>query len=196
MNPRVSEAGQPNILSPCSAHYLAAETYEVLVSQHVHMLRKWVRCRLRNVDDAEDVVQQTLLLALRHFEQFRYEASFGTWLCTIAINEIRGRIRRPDHWRTVFLDPQVIATWELKDPGRSQLAELEQNEVHERLHQAIAELPEAYRSVLESRDISGLTIRQTAASLRLSTPAIKSRLLRARRMLRKAHGKANQKKGT
>ena len=167
-----------------------AETYEVLVSKHVPTLRRWVAGRMRNPQDAEDVVQQTLLLALRHFDQFRYEASFGTWLCTIATNEIRARFRRPDNRRTVLIDPQAFATWEVKDTRRSPLAEAELEQVRVRMHQAIADLPELYRDVVELRDLRGLSIRETANSLRLSTPAIKSRLLRARCMLRKSYGDA------
>jgi RNA polymerase sigma-70 factor (ECF subfamily) len=171
----------------------ATGTYEALVSQHIHVLRRWVSSKMQNPSDAEDVVQQTLLLALRHFDQFRYEAGFGTWLCRIAINEIRGRIRRPDNWRTVFVDTQVFATWGVRDPGRSPLAELERKEANERLHDAITELPELYRSVVELRDLGGLTIRETAKSLRLTTPAIKSRLLRARTMLRKSYSERERR---
>ena len=161
------------------------QAYEALLSRHLQTLRRWASGRMRNTEDAEDVVQQTLLLAFRHFDQFRYEASFGTWLCRIAINVIRARMRRPDYWRAVSIDPQVFATWEMKDPQPSPLAELEPNEVRIRIHRAISALPEPYRDVVELRDIRGLTIRETADLLGLTTPAIKSRLFRARSMLRK-----------
>jgi RNA polymerase sigma-70 factor (ECF subfamily) len=146
---------------------------------------------MRYSEDAEDVVQQTLLLALRHFHQFRYEASFATWLCKIAINVIRARLRRPDYWRTVLFDPQAFAAWEIKDPGPSPLAKLELEEVHVRMHRAISKLPEAYRDVVQLRDLRGLTIRETAGLLRLTTPATKSRLFRARTMLRKSYGEGD-----
>ncbi len=161
------------------------QAYELLLSKHIHILRRWTSGRMRNTEDAEDVVQQTLFLAFRHFDQFRYEASFGTWLCKIAIIVIRARMRRSDHWRAVSVDPQVFATWEVEDPQPSALAQLEFNEMRIRIHRAISELPELYRDVVELRDIRGLTIRETADLLRLTTPAIKSRLSRARSMLRK-----------
>ena len=141
--------------------------------------------RLRGKLDPSDVVQQTLLLALRHIGQFRFEASFGTWLCRIAINVIRGRLRSPEHSRMIYADPQTLESFDLKDPRRSPLATLERKQESARLHRAIAKLPEIYREVIDLRDLRGLSIRETSDALSISRAAIKSRHHRARGLLLK-----------
>lgn len=159
------------------------ETYEELVTPHVALLRKWVRGRVARREDAEDVVQQTLLLGLRHVDQFRFEASFSTWLCRIAMNVIRAGFRRPEHQRLLIIDPNAMRGFELQDPGESALGCLQRRETNAALYQAIARLPEIYRTVVELRDLRGLSLRETSRLLRLSHGAIKSRHHRARGLL-------------
>lgn len=161
------------------------ESYDVLVTPHLHLLKRWVKSRVQNIADADDIIQQTLLLAFRHMDQFRYEASFGTWLCSIAVNVIRGNLRRPDHSRIVSTDPRTIENLSVRDPRQSALAVLERREVDVRLHRAISKLPELYRIVVELRDLRCLSIHETAKQLSASKPAIKSRHRRARIMLLK-----------
>src|ERR1700736_2199502 len=94
---------------------LARENYETMVSPHLVPLKRWVTSKVSNSHDAEDILQQTLFLAFRHFEQFRFEASFGTWLCRIALNVIRGRLRSPDFSRTLVTAPQMLEQYNLHD---------------------------------------------------------------------------------
>jgi RNA polymerase sigma-70 factor, ECF subfamily len=159
------------------------ETFDALISPHLSLLKRWVKGRVPHGEDSDDIIQQTLLLALRHIGQFRFEASFGTWLCRIAINVIRGRLRSPERSRMVFADPQTLESFELKDPRRSPLAVLERKQANAKLHRAIAKLPEIYRVVIELRDLRGLSINETAESLSLTRPAVKSRHHRARSLL-------------
>jgi RNA polymerase sigma-70 factor (ECF subfamily) len=161
------------------------ENYEALLSPHLKLLEHWVRSRVRGSEDADDVVQQTLLLAWRHIGQFRFEASVGTWLCRIAINVIRARYRRPDYSRTVFADPKTLERFELRDPGRSPLAAVERSESDCSLHRAISKLPDFYREVVELRDLQGLTLIEAANQLGITKPALKSRHHRARNLLSK-----------
>jgi RNA polymerase sigma-70 factor, ECF subfamily len=163
----------------------ASNSSDALVSPHLPLLSRWVRSRVPDGEDADDIVQQTLLLAIRHIHQFRHEASFGTWLCRIAINVIRARMRSPDRRRTVFADPRTFEAFNLSDARQSPLAALEAKESKRRIHQAIARLPEAYRVVVELRDLRGFSIQEAADCLRLSKPAIKSRHFRARTLLLK-----------
>ncbi len=165
------------------AQPLPQTSFEDLVLPYLPLIRRLVSVRVQNWHDAEDVVQQTLVLAFRHIGQFRFESSLGTWLCRIAINVIRGRLRSPEVWRTVSTDTQVIESMGLRDQRPSALAMLERKEMSQRLRGAIAELPEPYRVVVELRDLRGLSIRETANSLFLSTPAVKSRHYRAKSLL-------------
>jgi RNA polymerase sigma-70 factor, ECF subfamily len=159
------------------------ESYEALVSPHLLTLRRWVSSKVQNPFDVDDVVQQTLFLSFRHLGQFRFEASFGTWLCRIALNVIRGRMRSPDFSRTVYVEPEKLEHFNLHDLRHSPQATLERKEAKAKVHLAIAKLPQIYQEVIRLRDLRGLSIRETAFSLGLTKPAVKSRHHRARILL-------------
>lgn len=144
---------------------------------------------LRNVADAEDTAQEAILKAFKHIRQFRAEARFSTWLIQIAVNEARMRRRkehmdlmepiadRPDE--TGGYTPRDFADWR-EIPSES----LERKEVREKLAEALASLGEIYREVFVLRDMQHLSIEETAEALGISTASVKTRLLRARLMLR------------
>jgi len=145
---------------------------------------------LQNEADAEEVAQEAVLKAFRNLRLFRGESKFSTWLYRITVNEARMRLRKR---REVSLDelmaeddaqettyaPLQLADWR-EIPGQA----LEQRELQEQLATAVASLPDKYREVLILRDINGLSIAETAEALTLSLPNVKTRLLRARLMLR------------
>jgi RNA polymerase sigma factor (sigma-70 family) len=163
----------------------APETFEAMLSPHLNLLRRWVVKRVDSFEDAEDVIQQTLLLGLSHIGQFRHEASLGTWLCRIAINVIRGRYRRPDYSRTVFVDPKTLESAGLKDERPCPLTILERDQGHNALYEAIEKLPAMYRIAVELRDLQCLSIQETARTLCITKAAVKSRHHRARSLLLK-----------
>jgi RNA polymerase sigma-70 factor (ECF subfamily) len=145
---------------------------------------------LQNEADAEEVAQEAVLKAFRNLRLFRGESKFSTWLYRITVNEARMRLRKR---REVSLDelmaeddaqettyaPLQLADWR-EIPGQA----LEQRELQAQLAGAVASLPDKYREVLVLRDINGLSIAETAEALTLSLPNVKTRLLRARLMLR------------
>jgi RNA polymerase sigma-70 factor, ECF subfamily len=144
---------------------------------------------LRNGADAEDVVQEAMLKAFRHIRQFREEARFSTWLIQIAVNEARMR-RRKDHAELIepIVDreddsgnyvPRDFADWR-EIPSEA----LERKEIREKLAEALTSLGEIYREVFVLRDMQHLSIEETAETLGISTASVKTRLLRARLMLR------------
>jgi RNA polymerase sigma-70 factor, ECF subfamily len=144
---------------------------------------------LRNSADAEDAAQEAILKAFRHIKQFREEARFSTWLIQIAVNEARMRRRknhadvmepiadRPDEAGNYV--PRDFADWR-EIPSET----LERKEIREKLAQALASLGEIYRDVFVLRDMQHLSIEETAEALKISTASVKTRLLRARLMLR------------
>jgi RNA polymerase sigma-70 factor, ECF subfamily len=144
---------------------------------------------LRNSADAEDAAQEAILKAFRHIKQFREEARFSTWLIQIAVNEARMRRRknhadvmepiadRPDEAGNYV--PRDFADWK-EIPSET----LERKEIREKLTEALASLGEIYREVFVLRDMQHLSIEETAEALRISTASVKTRLLRARLMLR------------
>jgi len=143
---------------------------------------------LRNPADAEDAAQEALLKALRHIRQFRAEAKFSTWLIQIAVNEARMRRRKEHADKTEPIDnpgeqenytPRDFADWR-EIPSEA----LERKEVREKLTGALASLGQIYREVFVLRDIQQLSIEETSKALGISAAAVKTRLLRARLMLR------------
>jgi RNA polymerase sigma-70 factor (ECF subfamily) len=143
---------------------------------------------LRNEADAEDVAQEAFLKAFKHIRQFRAEARFSTWLIQITVNEARMR-RRRGHGKIMepMMDqdddgnytPRDFADWR-EIPSET----LERSEVRHLLVEALASLGEKYREVFVLRDVQHLSIDETAKSLGISTASVKTRLLRARLMLR------------
>ena len=144
---------------------------------------------LRNEADAEDAVQDAVLKALKHIRQFREEAKFSTWLIQIAVNEARMR-RRQKHAHVVepsFIGedgedsyiPRDFADWR-EIPSEA----LERKEVREKLVEALDSLGQIYREVFMLRDMQQLSIAETSRVLVISTTSAKTRLLRARLMLR------------
>jgi RNA polymerase sigma-70 factor (ECF subfamily) len=144
---------------------------------------------LHNEQDAEDAAQEAMLKAFKNIRQFRAEARFSTWLIQITVNEALMRRRRE---RTVIMEgiddrkdeeseyaPRDFADWR-EIPSEA----LERKEVRQRLADALATLDRKYREVFVMRDMEHLNIQETAEALGISVPAVKTRLLRARLMLR------------
>jgi RNA polymerase sigma-70 factor, ECF subfamily len=145
---------------------------------------------LRNEQDAEDTAQEAMLKAFANIRQFRAEARFSTWLIQITVNEALMRRRRE---RTVVMEgiddrrpdeeaeyaPRDFADWR-EIPSEA----LERNEVRQRLAEALATLDRKYREVFVMRDVEHLNIQETAEALGISVASVKTRLLRARLMLR------------
>jgi RNA polymerase sigma-70 factor (ECF subfamily) len=160
------------------------EKFETLFLPHLSFLRRWVKGKVQNSDDAEDIIQQTLLLGLLHVDQFRFEASFATWLCRIAINVIRGRYRWPYYLRTVLTEPKILESLQFEDATYSPLSVLERKETRKTLHRAISELPDIYREILQLR-LTGRSTEECAELLGITRAAVKSRQHRARGLLAK-----------
>jgi RNA polymerase sigma-70 factor (ECF subfamily) len=144
---------------------------------------------LRNETDAEDVAQEAVLKAFANIRQFRSEARFSTWLIQITVNEALMRRRRE---RTVVMEgiddrldqeseyaPRDFADWR-EIPSES----LERKEVRQKLAEALGTLDRKYREVFVLRDVEQLNIQETAEALGISVASVKTRLLRARLMLR------------
>jgi RNA polymerase sigma-70 factor, ECF subfamily len=144
---------------------------------------------LRNETDAEDAAQEAMLKALANIQQFRAEARFSTWLIQITVNEALMRRRRERTRMTEAIDdnrddegdyaPREFADWR-EIPSEA----LERKEVRQKLADALASLDRKYREVFVLRDMEQLNIQETAAALGISVASVKTRLLRARLMLR------------
>jgi RNA polymerase sigma-70 factor (ECF subfamily) len=145
---------------------------------------------LRMMEDpaeAEEILQETFLQAVRHIGSFRGEAKLGTWLYRIATNQALMRLRRKRP-PSVSLDDTgeevLVAQMPSADWSSWPESDLLNREARSEMQRAIRALPETLRVVFVLRDLEGLSTAETADVLDLSISAVKSRLLRARLNLR------------
>ncbi len=158
---------------------MTGDTFEALLAPNLQSVRRFVQTRLRTSDHADDVLQQTLLHAFVHRDQLRTSSKFKSWLCSIAMNEVRMFFRtgRP----TISLDefPQIDSG----DSVPSPLARVEQMERLEWLQAGMDRLSDRDRETIRLRDFDGLSLTETAEAFELSESATKSKHFRARRRL-------------
>src|SRR5215470_14695369 len=147
---------------------------------------------MSNPHDAEDVCQEAVLKVFARLEQFRGESKFSTWLVQIVINEARLKLRKDRRHLYESADegeeteegdyiPRDFADWR-EIPSEA----LERRELREAIARGLASLKPKYREVLVLRDIQSMNIRDTAQLLGITENSVKTRLLRARLMMRDA----------
>jgi RNA polymerase sigma-70 factor, ECF subfamily len=169
--------------------------FRILIRRHDRYLYRIARSVLLDDHEAEDVVQETYVRAFTRLVDFRGDARLSTWLTRVALNEALQRRRRRKH--TVYLDVIDTARDRAKmqidrspmiapdqDPERTTA----QHQLRNVLERAIDDLPEAFRTVFVMRDIEEATTEETATLLGIRQQTVKTRLHRARRMLRAALG--------
>jgi RNA polymerase sigma-70 factor (ECF subfamily) len=151
------------------------------------------RRMLGNDADAEDVTQDVLLQVVRKLDTFRGESDFATWLHRVTVNvALAHRAKRARRQLHEVHDPfqhfeedgrhaAPIRPWAVAPEKLAQ-----DREMHQLIERAIAALPETYRDVYVLADVEGLPNAEIAELLDLSVPAVKSRLHRARLMMRHA----------
>jgi RNA polymerase sigma-70 factor (ECF subfamily) len=175
---------------PIVDRILAGETqaFEELVQRHERRVYRTVFAITGNQGEAEDAMQETFLKAYQHLGGFQRASRFSTWLTRIAINEAlqKRRQRRPEESldEPVTTDegtmPKQLEDWH--DPEKIYAKE----EIRRIVEEAIQALAPMYREAFVLRDVQGLTTEEAAEALGVAIPAFKSRLLRARLMMREA----------
>jgi RNA polymerase sigma-70 factor (ECF subfamily) len=173
--------------TPNSPRPISVRTAEHVFHEFAPRVYSLARRMLGNDADAEDVTQDVLLQVVRKLDTFRGEAELSTWLHRVTVNAAlahrRRQARRPELHLDVSLD--CIATHAGSDgcvPDRKTL----DRELRQQLERAIARLPELYRDVFVLADVEELPNSRIGQLLGLSVPAVKSRLHRARLMVRDA----------
>ncbi len=162
-----------------------------ITQRYNRRLFRVARSILRDDAEAEDVVQETYVSAFTGLEHFRGDASFGTWITRIAMNEALGRLRRrrptvawesyvDNRTQAEIIDFPVSAA--SSDPERT----MAQSEIRAVLERAIDDLPDAFRAVFVARIVEGMSVEETADLFGLQAETVKTRLYRARNLLREA----------
>jgi len=171
-----------------------------LVNRYERKIYRLAKNITRNDEDAEDVLQDAFLKAYTHLDNFKGDSKFYTWIVRIAVNEALMRLRKRKTDRSVPLDEPVelgeetvqreIAVWE--DNPEQQYSQEEWRRI---LDEAVDTLKPDFRTVFVLRDIEELSTEETAETLGISVPAVKSRLLRARLALRETLTRQFKRKG-
>jgi RNA polymerase sigma-70 factor (ECF subfamily) len=160
-------------------------TAEEVINVHAPRVYNLALRMLGNTADAEDVTQDVLLQVVRKLDTFRGEAELTTWLHRVTVNAALTQRRRLScrHQRTLDVSLDCIAPPEDGDGPDEQAL---RGEWRQHLERAIARLPQMYRDVFVLADLEELPNAEIGQLLGLSLAAVKSRLHRARLMLRDA----------
>lgn len=163
---------------------VAGETalFELIMRRHNQRIYRTVRGIIRDESEAEDVMQQAYVNAYAHLAQFEERASFSTWLTRIAINEAFARVRPRALRLADDINESVMEEISSKEPDPEQLASAA--ELRRMVEAEVAALPESYRVVLMLREIEGLSTTEVSETLGVSEDVVKTRLYRAREILR------------
>lgn len=165
------------------------DAFRFIMQRYNQRLYRLARSILRNDAEAEDAVQEAYVRAFTHLDSFRGDSSLATWLSRITINEALGRLRtqRPtvdiatfEAQRTPAEIIQFPLTSKSDDPERT----MAQRQLLQLVEQATDNLPEVYRIVFITRVIEGLSVEDTAEILGLRPETVKTRLHRARKLVR------------
>lgn len=167
------------------------KAFTALIDAHKDKIYGLARKLSGNEQDAEDIVQDTFLKAIDKIDQFRGDASFGTWLYSIALNEARahyGKQQKTDLKPIEEYLPSgsgeshdhAMRLFDWKNPHD----QLEESELRRVIDESIAELPYKYREAFLLRYIEELSVKEVARLTGQSEASAKSRILRARLALR------------
>jgi RNA polymerase sigma-70 factor, ECF subfamily len=164
--------------------------FRIIMQRHNRRLFRCARSIVRDDYEAEDIVQEAYVKAFSNLASFRGDSSLATWLTRITFNEGLARVRR--RRPTVALaeldavardKAQIIPFPAMNTDPESTTA---QREIRRLIENAIDNLPEPFRVVFVMREVEDMSIEETANFLGLRHATVKTRLHRARRLLRKA----------
>ncbi|MDX8443279.1 RNA polymerase sigma factor [Mesorhizobium australafricanum] len=167
------------------------DAFRAIIKTHNQRLYRIARGVVRNDAEAEDVLQEAYMRAFASLGAFRGEASLSTWLSRIVINEALGRLRKRKRIVAMPENPeaQIIRFPQNRNdsnPGDDPERTMAQRQILVLVERATDSLPDVYRSVFVARVIEGLSIEETADLLGVRPETVKTRLHRARTLVRKA----------
>jgi RNA polymerase sigma-70 factor, ECF subfamily len=166
------------------------EEMQDVFSQYLPSFYKRAYRYLGNAADAEDAVQDALLSACRHLDQFKEQSKMSTWLTTIVINSALTQLRRRPRQIHTSLDEQLgeesgySMSELLADRRPSPEEECIMSELHGHLMRFVEELPPSLGKAFQLRDLDGLTTSEAAQILGVADATVKAQVSRARAKLR------------
>ncbi len=176
-----------SILPHSAAQASSDVEFSRIVEDHADLAYNVAYRMLRNVEDAEDAVQEAFISAYRSFSKFKGQSKVSTWLYRIVVNACLMKIRK-EKSRSKYLsetgyNDDVVPDWG-NDPERAAI----NSELRGVMESGLMRLSPELRATVLLRDVQGLTIEEGALGLGLTVPAFKSRLHRGRVLLRQYLG--------
>jgi RNA polymerase sigma-70 factor (ECF subfamily) len=187
--------GNEQAVEPRTGENRAREMQDALLRYLPSFHRRAYRY-LGNAADAEDAVQDALLSACKHLDQFRGQAQMSTWLTAIVTNSARMQLRKRACQTQVSLDEQFGEDQEyslleqLADCGPNPEEECRDSELHGRLMEFVAELSPPLRKAFQLRDVEGLSTSEAAHVLGVAEGTVKAQVARARAKLKRLMSRA------
>lgn len=154
--------------------------FEILMRRYNQRIYRAVRAVLGSEEEVEDVMQQAYLNAYRSLHQYAGRAQFSTWLTRIAVNEAIARRGKRQPFTGENESMIQLVESNAPDPEQETFA----SELREVMQKQVAALPDTFRAVVILRDVEGLSTGETAECLGISEDLVKTRLSRARTLLR------------
>jgi RNA polymerase sigma-70 factor, ECF subfamily len=167
--------------------------FETLMRRYNGKLFRIARSIVKDDSDAEDVLQDAYMDAYRHIDDFRGDSQVGTWLTRIVINQALMRLRKEKR-------RSVIVPFREPGSGEAERAEVDvadrttespssrllRGEIRRILERRIDELPLSFRTVFIMREVEDMSVEETAEALGIAPATVRSRLFRARALLRES----------
>lgn len=164
--------------------------FATIVDRYKNRLQNVIYRYIRDFQRSEDLAQEAFVRVYLHRERYRKTGKFSTWIFTIAVNLAKNEIRRKvrlrnvlslEHLTEIMGSPEPL----IKDDNQPATdRQAEKGQTGEVVAKAIAKLPEVYREALILRDIEGLTYEEIAEILEIPGGTVRSRINRARLMLK------------
>ena len=189
MTVRLDPAGDQAIV--LAARSGDQEAFAILVKRYTPKIFTVALRYARVREDAEDIVQETFQSAFLHLDEFEGKSTFLTWLTSIAINHALMLLRSRRSRRESSMDAQnnqkiAASALAIQDPRPNPEASYFAGEIVETLTTAVGELTPRLRTAIELRELADLSTRETARRMGVSVGAVKARVFRGRKHLRKA----------
>ena len=166
-----------------------SDSFQEIVSRYTQKVYNLAMRLTRNVEDAEEVLQDVFVTVYNKIDMFEGKSQFSSWLYRVTANTAFMKLRKRKAAETVSFEEvssHIAENFAGKAPEDSNIEHMScKHELRSLLDQAIAKLPEEYKNIFVLRDVDGMSNEEVGEILSLTVPAVKSRLHRARLLLRK-----------
>lgn len=158
------------------------DAFEVLVTRHQKAIFNLLYRLLGDYDEATEIAQEVFFSAYKSIRQFRREANFSTWLYRIAVNHANTRRKSMSRFRERTIPLEAAAPVADRRPGPDEAAE--QREIQQTVQQALNSLEPNDAMIILLRDLQDVPYEEVARVLEIPIGTVKSRLHRARQVLK------------